>query len=70
MSEALIVQCGHCGARYRIDERKKGRRGRCRRCHHVFWLTPKVSLDDTVLDWLQEDDEAVASEKGESPNAA
>jgi len=66
----LIVQCGHCNARYRIDERYRGRRGRCRRCRHVFRMTPKINLDDTVMDWLEEDEGGERTEEGGSPTAA
>jgi hypothetical protein len=36
----------------------------------VFWLTPKVNLDDTVLDWLEDDEQAEETRKDGSPNAA
>lgn len=60
--ERVLVQCGHCGARYRIAKRLRGRKAKCRRCRYVFRLTPKDSLDDTVLDWLEEGDEVKKSE--------
>lgn len=54
----VLVQCGHCGARYRIGRRLRGRKAKCRRCRNVFRMTPKDSIDDTVLDWLEEGDES------------
>ena len=67
MDKRVQVQCGHCGARYHVDRRVKGRKARCKRCAHVFRLTPKASLDDTVLDWLE--DEGVEQEAtGGSPS--
>ncbi|MBN1341838.1 MAG: hypothetical protein JXQ73_04120 [Phycisphaerae bacterium] len=70
MDDRLLVQCGHCGARYAIDHRIMGRRARCRRCRHVFRLAPKANLDDTVLDWLEEDAPRVAGLTGRSLDGA
>jgi len=70
VDDGHIVQCGHCGARYRVQERVLGRRCRCKRCRHVFRLTPKASLDDTVMDWLEEDGDAKTAEKDGSPSTA
>lgn len=66
MDKPLIVQCGHCGARYRIESRHEGRRCRCKRCRNVFRLTAKLNLEDTVMDWLEEDEEA-KSKKARRP---
>ncbi len=64
--DRLVVQCGHCGARYRIEPRLEGRRAKCRRCRHIFHLTKKVDLDDSVIDWLEEGEDVVSSDKGQT----
>jgi predicted Zn finger-like uncharacterized protein len=50
-----IVECGNCRARYRAPADQIGKVARCPRCRHRFVLSPKRTLDDTVLDWLLDD---------------
>jgi hypothetical protein len=52
MARSIQVQCGHCHAQYHVPFSRKGRLARCRHCHRLFYLRPKLSLDDSVLDWL------------------
>jgi predicted Zn finger-like uncharacterized protein len=70
VKDTLIVQCGHCGARYRIDRRHEGRRCRCKRCKNIFRLTKKLNMEDSVMDWLEEDEETKEGQSDRSPNAA
>src|SRR5688572_17733404 len=32
----LPVQCGHCGARYNVDDRLAGKRAKCKKCGGVL----------------------------------
>lgn len=61
-----IVQCGHCNARYRVPGEALGRIARCRKCGRRFVMAPKPTLDDSVLDWLLDEEE---SEEGEGTEA-
>jgi len=37
----VIIQCGHCGAQYKVDEARLPRAGlTCKRCHAVLPLPP------------------------------
>ncbi len=70
MDDVIVAQCGHCGARYRIEPRIEGRRARCKRCRRIFRLAPKMSLDDSVVDWLEETPDVTKASQGPSSGAS
>jgi hypothetical protein len=41
----IIFQCEHCGRRFQVDERSRGRRGRCSYCGQVMQI-PKVAVGE------------------------
>jgi len=50
--------CGHCHAKYRLPAEFAGRTGKCKKCGQKFQIpAQKRSLEDSVLDWLAEDEE-------------
>ncbi|MFW6155119.1 MAG: MJ0042-type zinc finger domain-containing protein [Planctomycetota bacterium] len=50
----IQIQCPACHAPFRVPAECIGKRARCRKCGHEF-VIEAPNLDDTVLDWLNDD---------------
>ncbi len=66
MADFIKCTCGHCGAKYRLPAEFQGRKARCKKCGEKFEVPRIKSLEDSVLDWLNEADEDVESGSEES----
>ena len=56
MGERITAICKFCGREYRLKKSAAGRRARCKSCGEVFQVPwPSQELDDTVAQWLLED---------------
>ena len=56
MGERITAICKFCGREYRLKKSAAGRRARCKNCGEVFQVPlPSHELDDTVAQWLLED---------------
>jgi hypothetical protein len=53
MSDGIRCTCPSCAAKYRLPDEAQGRTARCKVCGVKFDV-PKMSLEDSVLDWLTE----------------
>jgi PHP family Zn ribbon phosphoesterase len=65
VSDAIKVSCPQCSAKYRLPAEAQGRSARCKVCGTKFAVASPKSLDDSVLDWLtdqndQEEEDLVA----------
>lgn len=59
MADFIQCTCGHCHAKYRLPVEFAGRTGKCKKCGEKFQIPKNErSLEDSVLDWLAEDDES------------
>lgn len=56
MSDGIRMTCPNCGARYRLPAETAGRAARCKKCGEKFVVPAEKSLEDSVLDWLDEAD--------------
>jgi predicted nucleic acid-binding Zn-ribbon protein len=63
----IKCNCAACGAKYRLPVEFAGRTARCKKCGEKFDVPKEKSLEDSVLDWLKETDEAEAEEVAEKP---
>lgn len=50
--------CAACGAKYRLPVEFGGRTARCKKCGAKFEVPKEKGLEDSVLDWLAEGEEA------------
>jgi len=50
------MTCPNCGAKYRLPAETAGRAARCKKCGAKFVVPAERSLEDSVLDWLDEAD--------------
>lgn len=56
MGERILAICKFCGRRYRLQRSAAGKRARCKDCGEVFQVPcPARELDDTIAQWLLED---------------
>jgi len=64
VSEFLKCRCGECGAKYRLPTEYQGRTARCKKCGAKFKVPVPAdkTLEDSVLDWLNEADTAADAE--------
>jgi hypothetical protein len=52
----IVAICRFCGREYHLKPAAAGRRARCKECGEIFQVpTPTSNLDDTVAQWLLED---------------
>ena len=61
MTETIKCACP-CGAKYRLPIEAQGRHARCKKCGEKFLVPRDLSLEDSILSWLdepQEQDEAI-----------
>lgn len=68
MAEFIKCVCPKCGQKYRLPVEYQGRHARCKKCSEKFEV-PKTekSLEDSVLDWLNEAEEQEAEAPPEQP---
>lgn len=57
MADFIKVACSECGAKYRLPIEFQGRTARCKKCGAKFHIPAEKSIEDSVLDWLSEDNE-------------
>ena len=63
----IKCNCGACGAKYRLPAEFAGRTARCKKCGEKFEVPKEKNLEDSVLDWLKETEEAETEEVAEQP---
>ena len=68
MADFIKCRCGNCGAKYRLPVEFQGRKARCKKCGEKFGVPKKKkTLEDSVLDWLSEAEEAEREEVAAQP---
>lgn len=55
MGETIKCACPDCKAKYRLPAEAAGRKARCKICGTKFHVPGAVSLEDSVLNWLNDD---------------
>ncbi len=55
MSDLIRCVCGSCGAKYRLPTEFAGRQAKCKKCGSSFEVPREKTLEDSVLDWLGEE---------------
>ena len=67
MADFTKCSCSNCGAKYRLPAEFQGRSARCKKCGEKFKVPKKKTLEDSVLDWLSEDEEGEQEEAVAQP---
>lgn len=65
MADLIKAVCSACGAKYRLPAETAGRTAKCKKCGAKFEIPRQKDLEDTILDWLSDDEEA--EETAEQP---
>jgi ribosome-binding protein aMBF1 (putative translation factor) len=55
MGETIKCACPDCKAKYRLPAEAAGRKARCKICGTKFHVPGAVSLEDSVLNWLNDE---------------
>ena len=67
MADLIAVSCGECGAKYRLPVEFQGRTGKCKKCGARFKVPVEKNIEDSVLDWLTDEDEVHEEEEAVQP---
>lgn len=67
MAESIKCTCPECNAKYRLPVEAAGRQARCKVCGSKFQVPGSQSLEDSVLNWLDDDSSTKVEENVDKP---
>jgi hypothetical protein len=65
VADLIKAVCAACGAKYRLPAETAGRTAKCKKCGAKFEIPKAKDLEDTIMDWLSDEEEA--EEAAEQP---